>query len=91
MVQMSVRDEIAWQCHEVPWLRSEIKSNLELCDSPIGLNRSSRVPVDGQTTVTKPQSRRIIDRTNRFGDVSIDSIRARYTLDAIGISFYGIA
>ena len=67
MVDMSVRNHESWEGHKIPGLCTEIEAEFQFCDTPVGLNRSSRVAINGELIMFHAESRSVINRADGFG------------------------
>src|SRR6186997_2004557 len=61
MVEMRVGHEPGGRSHEVPRLRSQIETDLELRYPPICLNRRARITFDGNSITTNLLDRSVFD------------------------------
>ena len=60
MIQMSVRNEPGWCTHEGPGLSSQVESQFEFGDAPVGLNRRPRIAFDGELFVSYSFYRQVL-------------------------------
>ncbi len=59
-------DEHRRGSHEVPWLNTDVKKQLQLVDSPAGLHRGTGVTLDRQPIVDMFQDRDVFDHHGRL-------------------------
>ena len=75
MVEVRVANEGPWKGHKVPGLGSKVESYFQFGYTPVRLDGSSGVAVDGQSIVMEFKGRGIIDRTDGVGyGVLLDSL-----------------
>ena len=66
---MGMRDKPIRRSHEVPGMSSEIQTELQFGDSPISLNRSARISLDGQSVVLATNDRSVFEHTETIEEL----------------------
>src|SRR5262245_22513542 len=61
MIQVRMTDKPGASTHEVPWLRTQVKTDLELRDAPVGLYGRARIAFDCQIAMLQLMQRDIVE------------------------------